>query len=87
MNAKAKRAAKPETVKQRGRCPICGQPSRHETRPFCSQRCADRDLARWLGGAYRIPSEERPGERPGERPDEDRAGEALSDDATPTRRH
>ncbi len=24
-------------------------------RPFCSRRCADVDLARWLGGAYRIP--------------------------------
>ncbi len=26
-----------------------------ETRPFCSRRCSDVDLSRWLGGAYRIP--------------------------------
>jgi endogenous inhibitor of DNA gyrase (YacG/DUF329 family) len=25
-------------------------------RPFCSQRCADADLANWLSGGYRIPS-------------------------------
>ena len=37
------------------RCPICGKPALAETRPFCSRRCADVDLSRWLGGAYRIP--------------------------------
>ena len=37
------------------RCPICGKPAQTETRPFCSRRCADVDLSRWLGGAYRIP--------------------------------
>lgn len=35
-------------------CPICGRPRLHAVRPFCSRRCADVDLARWLGGAYRI---------------------------------
>jgi uncharacterized protein len=39
-------------------CPICSRPSRAETRPFCSRRCADIDLARWLGGSYRIPGPE-----------------------------
>ena len=43
-------------------CPICGKPAAREYAPFCSKRCADVDLARWLGGVYRIPSEEPPGE-------------------------
>jgi uncharacterized protein len=25
-------------------------------RPFCSKRCADVDLYRWLGGVYVIPT-------------------------------
>ena len=36
-------------------CPICGQSSDRGNYPFCSQRCADRDLNRWLSGAYAIP--------------------------------
>jgi uncharacterized protein len=39
----------------RGRCPICRAPTDFAYRPFCSRRCADVDLARWLGGAYAIP--------------------------------
>jgi len=35
-------------------CPICGKPSTPEFRPFCSRRCADVDLHRWLSGAYAI---------------------------------
>jgi endogenous inhibitor of DNA gyrase (YacG/DUF329 family) len=38
-------------------CPICGKPSKQEFHPFCSARCADVDLNRWLSGAYRIPAE------------------------------
>jgi len=38
----------------RGRCPICGKETQHASRPFCSRRCADIDLARWLGGSYAI---------------------------------
>jgi len=37
-------------------CPICASPTNPEYRPFCSRRCADRDLARWLNGNYAIPS-------------------------------
>lgn len=40
-----------------GRCPICGKPAEARFRPFCSARCADVDLARWLRGDYRIPGE------------------------------
>ena len=39
-------------------CPICGRARVHAFRPFCSRRCADVDLARWLGGVYAIPSDE-----------------------------
>lgn len=39
-------------------CPICGQPMVVRWRPFCSKRCADIDLGRWLGEAYRIPVRE-----------------------------
>ncbi|MCF3933935.1 DNA gyrase inhibitor YacG [Acuticoccus sp. M5D2P5] len=36
-------------------CPICGKPAMITTRPFCSKRCKDVDLHRWLGGHYAIP--------------------------------
>jgi len=40
------------------RCPICGKPAVAEYRPFCSSRCADVDLNRWLTGAYSIENED-----------------------------
>ena len=36
-------------------CPICNKPSVEQYRPFCSKRCADIDLAKWLRGDYVIP--------------------------------
>ncbi|MGC6501032.1 MAG: DNA gyrase inhibitor YacG [Henriciella sp.] len=37
-------------------CPICEKPVRQTAfRPFCSKRCADLDLSRWLKGSYAIP--------------------------------
>ena len=36
-------------------CPTCGKPAAEGFRPFCSRRCADVDLQRWLVGAYAIP--------------------------------
>lgn len=39
----------------RRRCPICGKPRSEAYRPFCSKRCKDLDLHRWLGGHYAIP--------------------------------
>ncbi|HMQ41988.1 MAG TPA: DNA gyrase inhibitor YacG [Paracoccus sp. (in: a-proteobacteria)] len=39
------------------RCPICRKPSLPEYHPFCSKRCADIDLARWLRGDYVIPGD------------------------------
>jgi endogenous inhibitor of DNA gyrase (YacG/DUF329 family) len=37
------------------RCPICGKPAVAEFRAFCSRRCADVDLNRWLSGVYAVP--------------------------------
>jgi uncharacterized protein len=37
-------------------CPICGKPATPDYRPFCSRRCADVDLGRWLTEGYRIPT-------------------------------
>ena len=39
-------------------CPICGKPQSEATRPFCSSRCRDVDLHRWLSGSYVIPATE-----------------------------
>lgn len=36
-------------------CPICGKPAEAATRPFCSKRCADVDLQRWLSDRYVVP--------------------------------
>ena len=44
------------------KCPICGKPRDPKHNPFCSRRCADVDLGRWLKGSYVIPGGERSGE-------------------------
>ncbi len=36
-------------------CPICGKPADAALKPFCSKRCADVDLSRWLNGVYAVP--------------------------------
>lgn len=36
-------------------CPICAKESDRKYRPFCSKRCADIDLGRWLTGSYVLP--------------------------------
>ena len=37
-------------------CPICERGTEVAFRPFCSKRCADVDLARWVNGSYAIES-------------------------------
>ena len=37
-------------------CPICDKDTDAKYRPFCSKRCADVDLAKWMTGSYAIPS-------------------------------
>ncbi|HWL46507.1 MAG TPA: DNA gyrase inhibitor YacG [Sphingomonadaceae bacterium] len=44
---RARAAAKP--------CPICGKPATPQSHPFCSERCRDIDLNRWLSGTYVVP--------------------------------
>ncbi len=39
-------------------CPICKKPIDFPFRPFCSTKCKQLDLARWLSGTYVIPGEE-----------------------------
>ncbi len=39
-------------------CPICKKKTAPKYRPFCSKRCADVDLAKWLNGDYASPAEE-----------------------------
>jgi len=46
--------------RKRGKCPICGSATVESYRPFCSKRCAEVDLARWLRGDYRVATDERP---------------------------
>ena len=55
----------PESGKESGKeskkgaakpCPICGKPATEASRPFCSERCRDVDLNRWLSNSYSIPA-------------------------------
>jgi endogenous inhibitor of DNA gyrase (YacG/DUF329 family) len=39
-------------------CPICRKPANPATAPFCSKRCADIDLGRWLTGQYVVPGQD-----------------------------
>jgi uncharacterized protein len=59
----------PIAFKPRRPCPICKKPSQPKFHPFCSNRCAQIDLGKWLGGSYTIPVEEENG-RPADDPDE-----------------
>ncbi len=65
-----------EPLRQR-RCSICGKPVVERYRPFCSKRCADLDLARWLGGNYVIQ---------GGNQDADEDGDSLPDEMPPRER-
>ena len=56
-------------------CPICGKPAHPDYRPFCSRRCADVDLGRWLTESYLIPAAS------------DEEAEDPSHDASPPKPH
>ena len=61
-------------------CPICRKDPDRRYRPFCSKRCADVDLGRWMTGAYAVPSRDPE--------DLEKAADALEqggDEAPPTR--
>ena len=57
-------------------CPICGKPALETFRPFCSRRCADVDLNRWLSGVYAVPVNEEEDEdgTPAAKPDGEASG-------------
>lgn len=41
-------------------CPICEKPTTWKDnpfRPFCSEKCQDRDLGNWLTESYSVPDE------------------------------
>ena len=42
------------------RCPICGKPAVPRHKPFCSGRCANLDLGRWLKENYRVETDDPP---------------------------
>lgn len=44
-----------EPLRKTRPCPECSRPSTRESYPFCSERCRNLDLARWLNGSYAIP--------------------------------
>ena len=54
-------------------CPICGKEADPKYRPFCSRRCADIDLGRWMSGSYAIPVE----------PDSSEDGDEIPPDPAP----
>jgi uncharacterized protein len=44
------------TTSRPRRCAVCGKPVEEDRfRPFCSARCRQVDLGRWLAGDYTIP--------------------------------
>ena len=55
MPARPPKAARPAKEKP---CPICGKPATAASRPFCSERCRDVDLNRWLSNSYVIPAKD-----------------------------
>jgi len=66
-------AAKPPAA-----CPVCGKPAEAALAPFCSRRCADIDLGRWLKGGYAIPGrpEDDADKAPAALPGKDEASES-----------
>jgi uncharacterized protein len=63
-------------------CPICKRPlpggeAGARYRPFCSRRCADIDLGKWLTGSYAIPA------APDEAEDEEEGGTPKQDPPVP----
>ena len=54
MTSETEPMTKPKKAKA---CPICRQPMEERYKPFCSKRCADVDLGRWLGERYVVPGD------------------------------
>ena len=72
----ARDAPKDVSASRPRRCPICGKPAVAEFRTFCSRRCADVDLNRWLKGIYAVPvteNDDEDGDKAEDQPGPDRA--------------
>lgn len=39
-------------------CPMCSKDTDKKYRPFCSKRCADLDLGKWMNGDYAVASQD-----------------------------
>jgi hypothetical protein len=63
----------PADIRPGMRCPICGKPTLAPFRPFCSKRCADVDLNRWLKGIYAVPAAEEDGGEEAGKPEGERS--------------
>ncbi len=59
------------------RCPICAKPSVEAYQPFCSKRCGDIDLGRWLSEHYAIPGP--PANVPANDPEDESEDESEND--------
>ncbi len=59
-----KKSNRPDKVVplKKSKCPTCAKPAAAGFFPFCSKRCTELDLGRWLDGAYRIPTNDSPGD-------------------------
>jgi len=55
MASSSEKGEKVTPLRPKRPCPECGKPSSREFYPFCSKRCKDIDLNRWLSGTYVIP--------------------------------
>ena len=53
---------RPAQSRSQRACPVCRKPRSDRYDPFCSKRCADVDLHRWLRGGYAIPGADHPAE-------------------------
>ena len=37
------------------KCPICKKKALKKNFPFCSNKCSEKDLSKWISGNYYIP--------------------------------
>ncbi len=49
--------SKPVSKVKKTKCPHCSKPTVQAFRPFCSKRCADLDLGKWLNEDYVLPGD------------------------------
>lgn len=60
-------------------CPECKRETAPDYRPFCSKRCADIDLGRWLKGGYAIAGGNADADEDGDRAEAEDLAETQQD--------